>query len=700
MPPAPTRPRAQHACDACRISKRKCDNPFPCSHCIKKGTAASCGLPSQYQVNRPRTGLPAPESGQRTAQDRPKRPSASAYPTPQHQDSPPSVEQHPRMLLGPSGVEVYVGSSAALSFLEFLRRTVRQYDGPSTFTDSVERHTMLEADISRLRERFEFVDILDESAKRGCLDSFLQASSGFLHLFSDDDILNLLRAPTFGPGNGPQGDFPAPEPDNDRLVSLYAMIAIGAECRGQDAMDMETARIYFMEAQRLAFRNMLLEPSLSMTINFVLLAFFMFCACRRNTAMLYLGVAARAAAILGLHLPELNRSLPPEQRSIRCRVWKSLRILDLHCNAILGRPTGTAMPLMQDLQIIHGRRADEKKCHGEVALDANFDLCPLIESISHTLTARSSFGLKTAKDYLDLLKGWANRLPSELRGSIGQPSGHGAVDVLHRRRTIGNIHVACGYYFGVLLVSRPFLVARGIPLLHQAHGASSLRSSSANPEGISPAGPGSPELRDMAETCLSAATYLVQMCEDAMSADLMLGNMCILQAWILAAGLVLGFSLLLPPENRHPEGSAAFASAQTVLRRLSRLSPQAQRNWEILASFSEVILSYNNKLRPDHDRAEGLLLERILPRPSVPGSSSTTDADVPIAGDSIDSSQDAGRAWPVDHGVDCPEAFANAFGGQATDEIGFQQFWDDYVSSLVAQGPAAATPDMSWPTEG
>ena len=84
----------------------------------------------------------------------------------------------------------------------------------------------------------------------------------------------------------------------------------------------------------------MIEPDINMVRNFLLLGFFMCCACRRNTAMLYLGIAARTATILGLHLPEPPQ-LPPEYIARRRRIWRSLRVYDLLCNAILGRPSGT-----------------------------------------------------------------------------------------------------------------------------------------------------------------------------------------------------------------------------------------------------------------------------------------------------------------------------------------------------------------------
>ena len=79
--------------------------------------------------------------------------------------------------------------------------------------------------------------------------------------------------------------------------------------------------MYFTRAKQAAFQDFLLEPSLDMIVSFVLMAFYMFCACRRNTASLYLGIASRAATILGLHTPELDRTLPRDVRDFRS-VWR------------------------------------------------------------------------------------------------------------------------------------------------------------------------------------------------------------------------------------------------------------------------------------------------------------------------------------------------------------------------------------------
>jgi hypothetical protein len=51
---------------------------------------------------------------------------------------------------------VYIGKTASLTFLQFLRQTIRQQMGPSTFTESARQNVMLEADAGEItREVFE-----------------------------------------------------------------------------------------------------------------------------------------------------------------------------------------------------------------------------------------------------------------------------------------------------------------------------------------------------------------------------------------------------------------------------------------------------------------------------------------------------------------------------------------------------------------
>lgn len=96
------------------------------------------------------------------------------------------------------------------------------------------------------------------------------------------------------------------EPKTDREKTRAAikdlMIAIGAQSCSSDPETAQKERFFFTRGQLRAFANMLEDPSMDLVRVFLLMAFYMFGACRRNAAFMYLGVAARSAVALGLHV--------------------------------------------------------------------------------------------------------------------------------------------------------------------------------------------------------------------------------------------------------------------------------------------------------------------------------------------------------------------------------------------------------------
>ena len=171
-----------------------------------------------------------------------------------------------------------------------------------------------------------------------------------------------------------------------------------------------------------------------------------------------------------------------------------------------------------------------------LSLTANYDLCSTIEVISRTLT-RTDCALdeRTVESYLKELQDWSRALPGELRQSIRKESHGGVPEWKHREEMISNVHVACGYYFAVILLTRPLLVATVVPKVQRLHGQ------------LSGSRPSSPVLgsesradtqrkrgsrqktNEFSQTCVSAAAILVQLCHDAASCDMLLDNMSILQ---------------------------------------------------------------------------------------------------------------------------------------------------------------------------
>lgn len=103
----------------------------------------------------------------------------------------------------------------------------------------------------------------------------------------------------------------------------------------------------------------------------------------------------------------------------------------------------------------------------------------------------------------------------------------------------------------------------------------------------------------------------------------------IFRAWVFAAGLVLGFSLLAE-DGTNSESHNAFYSARRLLSSLGQLSPQATQYYRILTSFSEAIDTYRRQLQCERRDARAPYVERILTLgPSVHGHRARQDIQRP-----------------------------------------------------------------------
>lgn len=107
---------------------------------------------------------------------------------------------------------------------------------------------------------------------------------------------------TEDPNNFYQHASPSTRLSPLRRASLDLVVAIGAQCTSQQDSQ-NIGRVFFRGAQRQALAKMLQDPDLEMVRVYLLMAFYMLGECRRNTAYMYLSVAARAAIALGLHSP-------------------------------------------------------------------------------------------------------------------------------------------------------------------------------------------------------------------------------------------------------------------------------------------------------------------------------------------------------------------------------------------------------------
>ncbi|KAI8180450.1 hypothetical protein K4K51_002607 [Colletotrichum sp. SAR 10_75] len=177
-----------------------------------------------------------------------------------------------------SGEKVFVGNASAISFLQFLRGSLSNILGSNGFTISHNAHRMFEAQVP-LQQPDSFQDDMSDEEKLELIQLFSDASSGLLDLFDKSEIDTLVDAT---------------HPREKSVSSSSTGFATDIEGRG-----------------------FLTDLTLNMARGFVLMAFYMFGACRRNAAFMYLGVATKAASVLGLHMSDQFQSLSQAEQSFR-----------------------------------------------------------------------------------------------------------------------------------------------------------------------------------------------------------------------------------------------------------------------------------------------------------------------------------------------------------------------------------------------
>lgn len=355
-------------------------------------------------------------------------------------------------------------------------------------------------------------------------------------------------------------------PQKQALLNL--VIAIGAQ-GDPSSSDRDIGLAYFRQTQLHAFTCMLEDPSLDMVRTFLLMAYYLLGDCRRNTAFMYLGIATRAAVALGFHSRDSYADMANPQTQLRLRVWMSLRILDMLCNAILGRPAATA-GLHFDLKPILDSSFTSKTSPW-IYLIASYNIVTIINTIVERVYEKKEITIPVVEQLLQEIELWSRELPKSLRNPSGQVPAQG--------ETVGKVYVSCLYYFAVTLVTRPILIST---LTAQQTGEVDSH---------------------LASACLDAAMFLIQTCVDAHRENLVSFNMCILKyvflclnhslltfirALIFPAGLVLGFESFAK-RNADYNIETAFHGAREILSFMATQSPQAAHYFEILTSLSNAV---------------------------------------------------------------------------------------------------------------
>lgn len=149
-----------------------------------------------------------------------------------------------------------------------------------------------------------------------------------------------------------------------------------------------------------------------------------------------------------------------------------------------------------------------------MALQAAFDICPFLDELERKGCKQD---MASAENFLQRLQKWSKALPEELRSSTEMKSFNSSTS--DRPFFIGGTHVACVYYFTVILATRRFLTFYLINLL-QKQSASDQTTQKAK---------ANDRTAGLAHVCLDAAFNLAKAGHNIMTANQMLRNMCLLK---------------------------------------------------------------------------------------------------------------------------------------------------------------------------
>lgn len=312
----------------------------------------------------------------------------------------------------------------------------------------------------------------------------------------------------------------------------------------------------------------------------------------------------------------LLRMVESVNHEYRFSSFKSLRILEILVSSILGRSASAL--IMRTGHEALTKLDPQPQLLSAKMIKYSSEICALLASIEQRLSADAKLTFQEAESLLQDLKTWGSTLPAEMRCFVMEESSTSSTPQ-GRELLAGATHIACSYYFAVILVARPFFITYLMGKLRERH-----------PQ-IAPSENGEDDAK-LAEACLESAVHMTQETLKAVESGMLGENMCIqkyvihplivyknirtnkIRAWMFGAGLLLGFSLFAnePCASTRAEVEDSFSKAVNVLQHFSRLSPQAGHYHDILLNLSDAITRYREQTLAERRRESGHYVSRIF----------------------------------------------------------------------------------------
>jgi hypothetical protein len=152
-----------------------------------------------------------------------------------------------------------------------------------------------------------------------------------------------------------------------------------------------------------------------------------------------------------------------------------------------------------------------------------------------TLNKENILHVPTAENFLERLRQWSRELPPSMRRftpvvsyspqSFRDGRDASCLNPVDRQLLMGNMHVSCIYYFAVILITRPYLIAY---LMSRLRGKAPDHLIG-DPDEASDVTIKNNKVSKLAQVCVSSAVYMVDMCQKVKDSSLTFGNLCLLK---------------------------------------------------------------------------------------------------------------------------------------------------------------------------
>ncbi|RKU41375.1 hypothetical protein DL546_003649 [Coniochaeta pulveracea] len=592
------RRRCPKACENCKRRKERCDGLTPCRRCVTRGVDAQCTFTPRPTVRSPahfrspesrstvHGSVPAFQGSELSTTDilstavapspRRRRPSEMF-----HRSPAAPVPQLSRLIKDAHGKFMFIGDAANLSFLQIIRRIVSESVGSCPFVDDPLRNFMVE--VSPAGRRNWISNIMSEPPAK---PSVAEAHY-FLHWYklATNCILNLYDDGEPRTGLEQWATHATPEEQQDDAASAiyYLILSIGAQTCPEDKD--ELAERYFNYGRFLTTSSVMEDPSLSTVGSYVLITMYLLGASRRNAAFMYLGIAVRAAYALGIHRGDIGSLFSPVEYTIRERLWKGLRFLDLFLSSSLGRPPSTS---------------ETRGSSDQENYSATNDLSSIFEAILTEVYAKRMVTTEVLERISEKHRRWASRFADGLAtdniefGEYLQSGDDGS-----KLPNIGLLHLKESYYYSIMLLSRPFLIESVSRQLSRAKVSVHLDHEAAPSS--------SPSDHLLAHACVDSAIRTIELLSPLLSSESVPKRLPLVINSLFVSALVLGLAVFADLDRVFPL-EKSLAGAQRLLRKFSSHDAVGKRDSVIVNHLQAACDMYLERRARRRMERQGLLI--------------------------------------------------------------------------------------------